>query len=78
MIDLASNRIGDEGIKSLGPNLTHLTSIQMVALGGNGISHKGIKSLGPHLAHLKSVQEMSCSCMHMCVHCNNAVVAGGL
>ena len=52
-LDLSDNRIGADGMKSLGPHLAHLASIKNLDdLSGNYIRSDGAKWLGPHLAHL--------------------------
>ena len=54
-LSLAGDRIGDAGVKSLGPPLAHLRSFQQPDVSHNFIGTCVAKSLGPHLAHLTSI-----------------------
>ena len=53
--------VGDDAVKSLGPYLAQLTSIQQLRLGCNGFSAHCAASLGPYLAHLTSIQLLELS-----------------
>ena len=50
-----------DGVKSLGPHLARLTSIQELDLSSNEIGADGVKLLGPHLACLRSIQQLKLS-----------------